>query len=236
MKFSEFKKLSYEKKNWSVVENEFPPCPECGGKVEIKDDWELGHWGWGDEDPTKFYVDDLSDWDEEGAQYYICKKCGNIIQTEKSEARSWETDEGAEVYQKKRRIEFDVLDNRTWIYEREGTEKIDELREYFNKGCVKPSIMWGCKLCRDQCGVSKIAIYLVDMGKTEKDFCMKHGFLTEDETFRRKRSRTCFEREFFANRYSAKEKKEKTSVILNAFGIGGSKDRQNLTEVRVGKP
>lgn len=97
MKFSEFEKLPYEKMNWSIVENEFNPCPKCGGELEIKDDWVYdGHWGYGVEDPSKFFVDRRSDWDEEGSQYYACKKCGNMIETEKSKARALYTDKGAD--------------------------------------------------------------------------------------------------------------------------------------------
>ena len=97
MKLSEFEKLPLDKKEWAIVENEFNHCPKCGGDLSIKE-WEHGHYGWGDEDPDKFYVTDISDWDEEGAQYYECKECGDITETEMSIARGIKTDESFESF------------------------------------------------------------------------------------------------------------------------------------------
>lgn len=122
MKFSEFKKLSYEKMNWPTVINEFNPCPKCGGKVDIKDDWEHGYWGdaqHGYDDHYRnwwhkpysykhFYFECLSDWDKQGLQYYICKECNNKIQTEKSKARGLEIDAGTEVFRIKSENEGDI--------------------------------------------------------------------------------------------------------------------------------
>jgi Zn ribbon nucleic-acid-binding protein len=92
MKLSEFEKLPLEKKKWTLVENEFNPCLKCGGELNFKE-CEHGHYGWGDEDPDKLYVTDVTNWDEGGVQYYKCKKCGYETETELSIARTIESEE-----------------------------------------------------------------------------------------------------------------------------------------------
>ncbi len=121
VKLSGFKKLPYEQMNWSMVINEFNPCSKCGGKVEIKNDWEHGHWGDAQDryddhyrnwhkpySYRHFYFDHLSDWDKHGLQYYICKKCEEMIQTEKSKARGLEIDAGTKVFRIKSENEGDI--------------------------------------------------------------------------------------------------------------------------------
>ena len=81
--------------------------------------------------------------------------------------------------------EDDVINNK---------EEIKVFFEYMKKGLVKSSRMWGCKLCVERMGCSDFAIYRVDTPKRDSLFCSKHGFLKDDEEFRRKRMRRTFKR------------------------------------------
>ena len=71
----------------------------------------------------------------------------------------------------------------------EGKEDIKEFFKQKKRGIIKPLIMWGCKLCKERMGVSNFSMYDVEYSEESKFFCSKHGFLNEDQAFRRKRMR-----------------------------------------------
>jgi len=77
-----------------------------------------------------------------------------------------------------------------------GKAELTEVFDYEQDGLVKPFIMWGCKLCKERLGISDFAIYNVWTPGGDTLFCSRHGFLTENQTFRRKRPRMSFKRNF----------------------------------------
>ena len=62
------------------------------------------------------------------------------------------------------------------------------------QGLVKPLSMWGCKLCKERLGISDYAIYNIWGNNQDYFFCSCHGFLHENQTFRRSRRRIKFKR------------------------------------------
>lgn len=65
------------------------------------------------------------------------------------------------------------------------------LEAFRKRGLVKPLSMWGCKLCKKGSGRSNFTILSVSSTNLgDAIFCMKHGFLDEQQTFRRKRSKS----------------------------------------------
>jgi ssDNA-binding Zn-finger/Zn-ribbon topoisomerase 1 len=100
MNISEFEKIPFEKKDQKLVENEFKPCPKCGGKVTIKK-WKIVHHVWADGYPDPEDETEISDWSECGDQFYVCKNCGYTTETEQMDAVGIISDEYLDIEEKK---------------------------------------------------------------------------------------------------------------------------------------